>query len=59
MGDETKKEEARRGNTKPLSQPLKPSTARKIDRVVPDVAQMPSRDQAEHLPAADRDKKRR
>jgi hypothetical protein len=58
MGDETKKEEARRGNTKPLSQPLKPSTARKVDPDVPDVAQMPTRDQAERLPAAQRDKRR-
>jgi hypothetical protein len=56
MGDETKKEEARKGNIRPLSGPLKPSTADAVDREVPDVGEMPSRDQAERMPAADRDR---
>lgn len=54
MGDETKKGEVRRGNTKPLAEPLKPSTAEEVDRDVPDVAEMPSREEAERMPAVDR-----
>lgn len=57
MGDETKKEEARKGNTRPLSGPLKPTTADAVDPDVPDVGEMPSREQAERMPAADRDRK--
>jgi hypothetical protein len=59
MGDETKKEEALRGNTRPLAGTLKPTTAQRVDPDIADVAEMPNRDQAERLAAVVRDRPQR
>ncbi|HEX8152536.1 MAG TPA: hypothetical protein VF698_05395 [Thermoanaerobaculia bacterium] len=56
MGDETKRDELRRGNDDPLAAPRKPSTADAVERQPKDVAQMP-RDEDE-LPEPERPENR-
>ena len=51
MGDETKRDELRRGNDDPLAATRKPSTADAVEKRPKDVAQMP-RDEDE-LPEAE------